>query len=356
MAEKKRILLIGSGGIGTITALNLELSNLCSVTAVLRSNYAAVKEHGFRIDAIDYGKFDSWRPSEIRNSIPDVKKEGLTPYDYVICTTKNTPDVPPPLVELVKPAVTRGKSVIVLIQNGVNIEKPLIEAFPENVVLSGISRMGANEPESGFIVEDDPDRLGIAPFKNPNLSDETQKEAAMEFVKLYSASGKAECTYDPNVQYARWRKLIYNCVWNPICALTDSDTGRLRLVALNPNYTDGDPIALLVRPAMNEVIAVAASISIELEPELVDVMIETEPVETFCAPSMLQDARKARFMEVENILGEVVRTAEAKKVPVPIIKVLFGLLKAKQWRTMEKGKMVDVDEEAKRRKEMMEKR
>jgi hypothetical protein len=44
---------------------------------------------------------------------------------YIICTTKNIPDVPPSLGDLIKPAVTPGHSIIVLIQNGLNMEKPL---------------------------------------------------------------------------------------------------------------------------------------------------------------------------------------------------------------------------------------
>ena len=316
---------------------------------------AAVKERGFKIDAIDYGKFNSWRPDEIRNFIPDVQNEGLETVRFCSVHDQEYARCPAASRGVGEAGHHRGeKRDSVLIQNGVNIEKPFIEAFPKNVVLSGISRMGANEPEPGFIVEDDPDRLGIAPFNNPKLSEEVQKEAAMDFVKLYSASGKAECTYEPDVQYARWRKLIYNCVWNPICALTDCDTGRLRLVALNPNYESADPVAMLVRPAMEEVIAIAASVGIELGKELVEMMIETEPVETYCAPSMLQDARKGRFMEVENILGEVVKTAEKNGVGAPVIRVLYGLLKARQWRTMERWGMVDVEEAAKKRKDMLE--
>jgi ketopantoate reductase len=64
MAEKTRVLLIGCGGIGTITALNLEASGQCHVTAVLRSNLDAVQERGFSIDSIDHGKVEGWRPSE----------------------------------------------------------------------------------------------------------------------------------------------------------------------------------------------------------------------------------------------------------------------------------------------------
>ena len=64
MPAKTRILLIGCGGIGTITSLNLEASGQCHVTAVLRSNHDVVNSKGFSIDSIDHGKVEGYRPSE----------------------------------------------------------------------------------------------------------------------------------------------------------------------------------------------------------------------------------------------------------------------------------------------------
>jgi ketopantoate reductase len=63
MAEKVKILVVGFGGIGTITAYNLEASGLAEVTGVLRSNYQTVSERGFKIQSCDYGKIEGWRPS-----------------------------------------------------------------------------------------------------------------------------------------------------------------------------------------------------------------------------------------------------------------------------------------------------
>lgn len=63
MFVKSRILLLGSGGVGTIVALNLEAGGLASVTAVLRSNYQGVKDNGFDIKSCDHGELQSWRPS-----------------------------------------------------------------------------------------------------------------------------------------------------------------------------------------------------------------------------------------------------------------------------------------------------
>jgi ketopantoate reductase len=61
------ICLIGAGGVGTIAAYVLEKSLRARVTAVLRSNYALVKKHGFDIDSIDHGKVTNWRPHNGRS-------------------------------------------------------------------------------------------------------------------------------------------------------------------------------------------------------------------------------------------------------------------------------------------------
>ncbi|EXJ54000.1 2-dehydropantoate 2-reductase [Cladophialophora yegresii CBS 114405] len=343
MAQKARVLLVGAGGIGTMTALNLERGGLAEVTAVLRSNYAVVRDKGFTIDSCDHGKFEGWRPTKVLNSIPDLS--GSTSpedsFDYIICTTKNIPDVPPTLVDLIKPAVTPGHSVIVLIQNGLNIEKPLLTAFPGNICLSGVSLMGADELSPGHILENDVDRLYIGPFLSETMDKQRQIDAAEEFVRIYSASGKVQCSYQPDVLFVRWRKLMYNAVWNPICALTDLDTTRFRLAS--EDQDPASPLNLLVRPAMNEIRAAAkAAANVELPESLVEDMVECDPIEIFCAPSMQQDRRKKRYMEFENILGEALGEGEKAGVAMPTVKCLYGLCKAIQWRTKEQNGLVDA--------------
>ena len=64
--DKARVLIVGCGGIGTMAALNLETGGRAVVTAVLRSNYAAVKESGFTIYSVDHGEVKGFRPSESR--------------------------------------------------------------------------------------------------------------------------------------------------------------------------------------------------------------------------------------------------------------------------------------------------
>ena len=66
MHAKANILLVGSGGVGTMGAYNLEVGGLATVTAVLRSNYATVKQYGFSIVSMDHGQIQGWKPTNSR--------------------------------------------------------------------------------------------------------------------------------------------------------------------------------------------------------------------------------------------------------------------------------------------------
>lgn len=76
-ADKANVLLVGSGGIGTISALNLETGGGASVTAVLRSNYEAVKANGFHIRSCDHGVVESFRPSHGMYSLVETDLDSM---------------------------------------------------------------------------------------------------------------------------------------------------------------------------------------------------------------------------------------------------------------------------------------
>ncbi|KAK5678541.1 hypothetical protein LTS10_008985 [Elasticomyces elasticus] len=330
--SKANVLLVGGGSVGAIAALNLECGGLAAVTIVCRSNYSVVSKNGYSIKSCDHGAIDSFQPTKVVNSVPNAS-DGPE-FDYIVCVTKNVADVPPLLSELIRPAVVPGKTVIVLIQNGLNIEKPLIAEYPHNVVLSGVSMIGANEPSAGHVDQDFPDTLFVGAFDNPNLPADVQKDAAEDFVHRYSAGGKTECSLDTNVGWTRWRKLVYNACLNSICAITGLDTGRLRLA-------DG-AVAGIVRPAMLEIVAAAKAAGHDLPATVVDDMIEMDPLDMYLPPSMLSDTRKGNYIEYENILGQPLAEGEKLGVPMPTLKVLYHLCQAIQWKNKELRGLVTI--------------
>lgn len=300
------MLIVGCGGIGSMVAFNLEAGGLASVVAVLRSNYDAVKQQGFQIDSQAHGQRLGWRPSRIVASVSEATRadgsrndDADESYDFIVCTTKNIPEAPTQLCDLIRPVVSRGQSILVLIQNGLNIEKSIQKAFPDNICLSGVSFMGAYEVEPGRIQQTDRDRLVVSPFLSSNIDHDEQVQAARTFQALYAASGKVQCDYEYNVAHIRWRKLLYNAVWNPICAITDMDTTRLRM-----NFERDDPLSplnTLVRPAINEIRAAASKVAgLELPDSIVEDIVNADPLDIFCVPSMLQDRRRGKLLSTNS--------------------------------------------------------
>ncbi|EFX01439.1 2-dehydropantoate 2-reductase family [Grosmannia clavigera kw1407] len=338
ISSKANVLLVGSGGVGTMGAYALESGGLAEVTAVLRSNFSTVSEKGFDISSIDHGEVKAWKPKKIVSQVPDVSDEGVVPFDFVVVSTKNVADVSPTVVDIIAPAVTAGHTAIVLLQNGLNIEVPVIAAFPQNVVISGVSRIGAAETSHGVIVHNDRDRLHIGPFDNANLPAELQTATAQRFATMYGASGKVVVEFGATAQevaWTRWRKLIYNACYNSIAAVTLLDSGRLRLAR--------SPVVELLRPAMLEIVAIAKAQGHVLPLELVEEIIEAEPIEIYFKPSMQQDVEKGNYTEFENIVGEPLRTARKLGVPAPTLTVLYGILRAMQWRTKEQKGLITLE-------------
>lgn len=211
-------------------------------------------------------------------------------YDFVVCAMKNVPEMAnPSLAKLIRPAVTIGTSVIVLIQNGLGIQDDIMGAFPSNAVLSGISLCGSTETSPGTIRQDAPDELLIGPFPAPSCPERPRYEdeasaAARDFIARYGAAGKTRCYFDENVPLSRWRKLVYNATINPVCAITGLDAGEMRRCP--------GPVDELVKPAMREILAIAKAHGHFIPDQVVDEMIESDPIELHIRPSMLVDKQK----------------------------------------------------------------
>jgi 2-dehydropantoate 2-reductase len=246
-----------------------------------------------------FNKTNTWYLTyhlKVRNTIPNITEENLPPYDYILLATKNTPDIPPTIASLVAPALPNNNThtTLVLIQNGLNIEKPFLTTHPTTAILSGVSLIGSAEPSHGNIIHDEPDKLFIGGFPHPNPSiSSTTQSIAQEFVTLYAAAGKTVCTYSPNVLHDRWRKLVYNACLNPICAIAGLDTGRIRLV---PGAVEN-----LVKPAMREIVLAAkVCANVDLGEDVVQTMVDMDPLESYLKPSMQQDLDKVRRLYYGN--------------------------------------------------------
>ncbi|KIW10543.1 hypothetical protein PV08_11507 [Exophiala spinifera] len=331
------VCLIGAGGVGTIAAYVLEKSQRCNVTAVLRSNYAVVQEQGFDIDSVDHGQVRDWKPHKVIPSLSSAPTDVL--YDFVVITTKCIPELVASLVPDLKLLVTPRKTSLVLIQNGLDIERPLAAAFPETPILSGLSMIGSRTTSPRTVFHEDPDQLRIGPYYHhvdSPLSRSTQLEAARLFVEVYNAGlseaqtarkSGAECVLAEDIVAARWRKLLWNGSFNTICAVLRMPVGEL---LSSPGRST------LLEPAMREIAAIgtAAGYGEALTEDVVRLLLHDTPESSPFRPSMLVHLEKGQPLELDVILGAPLRVAREKGVNTPVLSQIYELLKVVQWQLL----------------------
>jgi 2-dehydropantoate 2-reductase len=304
------ILLFGAGSIGAVYLYLL--SKVASVTAVCRSNYQIVKEKGFTINSSIFGQNLQFTPNVVRSC---AEAANGRPFDYIIVCSKAMPGTIP---ELIRPVVTPGHTAIVLIQNGIGIEEEYAEVFPENPIISCVVYMPATQRPAGVITHGEIELLEIG-----NYPASKQSEHPTNLAGLLQSAGATVKVYD-DVQDKRWLKLLLNASWNPICALTMCTDVEFML--------SSSMATEMVRGIMLEVADIATACGHPLSPELVDYQLGRATARiatnTGVEPSMLQDVKDGRRMEVEAIVGNTVRMANEKSVPCPKLEMLYVLAKA----------------------------
>ncbi|KAL3439901.1 ketopantoate reductase PanE/ApbA C terminal-domain-containing protein [Aspergillus insuetus] len=335
---KYEICLIGSGGVGTIASLVLTKSALARVTAVLRSKYSHVSEHGWEIDSVDHGKISGWKPYRVvRSAVEAATAERATngedekpsdgdvkkvEYDYVVVATKALPSLNP-VVEMISPVITPGKTTVVLIQNGIGIEEDIVKAYPGNVVMSSVSHIGSEIKEPNIVIQVGKDVSKIGPHLHAGIDDAVSMAKGKSFVDMYVAGGAHTCELVSDIQTARWEKLLWNGTFNTVCALMRMDVGELQ-------RSKGRETLLV--PMMWEIWRIAEAAGHAMPESIVQWMAYRLPDDCAYRPSMLLDLEHGRPMEVDVILGNALAKAKGVSVETPVLQVVYNLLVLEEWK------------------------
>ncbi|RYP67492.1 hypothetical protein DL771_007223 [Monosporascus sp. 5C6A] len=308
-----RILIFGTGSVGAVYAWMLSKS--AKITTICRSNFDEASRNGFTIHSTLWGNDLKVKPIVTRTVSQAVELADGQPFNFVVIAAKALPTMPS-TAELIRPAVS-GDTTIVLIQNGIGVEEEFAVAYPSNPLLSTVVYLPVTQISPAVVHHREVELLHVGTY--PAQATPKAKEAAQAFTELVRSSGGSVKLHD-NIQFERWTKLLVNGSWNPICALT-----RLR----DRQFIDGHGDALhFVRDVMLEICTVAQACGYEgIGEGLVDYQIGRACVRELpgVQPSMMADALAERSLEVEAIVGNVVRLAEAKAVSVPMLRTLYLL-------------------------------
>jgi 2-dehydropantoate 2-reductase len=314
-----RICVIGAGSIGGVLASGLAGSAGVDVTLLARgAALAAIRSAGLRLERPD-GTVTTARIA----ASADAAELGVQDAVIVAVKAQSMESVTASIRPLLGP-----ETAVLSTLNGVpwwfldgfggpaanqHLEcvdpgGTIAAALPAPRVIGGTVHLSASSPAPGTV------RWGSG---NGLIIGELDGTATPRVTALGTALRAAEfdVTVSGSIRDAVWYKLWGNLTLNPVCALTGASTGPA---------LDDDLVRDFISRAMLEAREIGARIGcpIEMTPE--DRHAVTRKLGDF-VPSMLQDARAGRPLELDALTGAVRELGALTGVPTPCVDALHGL-------------------------------
>ena len=197
-----KILVIGAGAIGSFYSAKLAQVGV-EITLWCRSDYDFIKKNGIKIESYE-GDFQ-FIPHKILKNLNEIDDE----FDYILIATKALPSIDIPA--LIK-NILKAKTKIILIQNGIHVEKNIAENFPNNELISAIAFIGVSRKSAGVICHQEYGKIIIGTY-GKKASD------AVHFLEnLWKKSG-IEVVVTDEILLERWKKLVWNGAFNPLSVI-----------------------------------------------------------------------------------------------------------------------------------------
>ncbi|HDN9005461.1 ketopantoate reductase family protein [Aeromonas veronii] len=201
---------------------------------------------------------------------------------------------------------------IVLLHNGMGIAEKVVQMFPHNPVIAGVTSHGAMKAGHFVFRHTGKGETWLGPFN------EAAKAHASLADELAQALGQAG--WDEQIVARQWQKLAINCAINPLTALYKLKNGELA----GPRFADAlQQICVEVADVMcAEGIATTAE---ELQRRVMTVVELTADNYS----SMYQDMELGRETEIEAITGFLLVKAARHGIAVPVNQGLYQAIKEK---------------------------
>ena len=287
-----RITVLGAGAIGSLYGAKLAQSN--DVTLVGRADHVrAIRENGLRIEGLEA------RTVQIKAT---TRLEQLAPDALILLITKvpATASALEPIVQLIHDDTT-----LVVLQNGLNSEQIARDILRgRGLVLRGISQFGAIFERPGVI------RYMASGYTILEKHDRSPRIAA-----ILNEAG-LDCRISANIRTEIWRKLVFNCVVNPITTIIRGKVGDIANPQLNR----------LKQLVIDECVAVAAAEGVRLEADLLE-QVNAAYAGSNNIVSMQQDLLRHRVTEIDYLNGAVVTVGAGHGLACPINDALTRIIK-----------------------------
>ena len=287
-----QIVVLGAGAIGSLYGAKLVSDN--DVTLVGRPDHVReIEANGLRIEGIATETIRVRASTEVKQLQPDA---------LILLTTKvpATASALEPIAPLVQADTT-----IIALQNGLNSDRIARAALGDRgVVLRGISQFGA-------IFE----RPGMIRYMVKGYTLLENHERSPRIAEVLNAAG-LDCRIANDITTEVWRKLVFNCVVNPVTTIIGSEVGEI----VDPRL---DRLKQLI---IEECIAVADAEGVALEMDFLR-EINAAYAGSRNMVSMRQDLLCGRNTEIDYLNGAIAELGARHGLECPVNHALTSIIK-----------------------------
>jgi 2-dehydropantoate 2-reductase len=144
-----------------------------------------------------------------------------------------------------------------------------------------------------------------------------RSKASVDLARALIAAGVSTDVSD-NVRGALWTKLITNCAYNALSAITQLPYGRL---------VKGEGVSVVLRDLVDECVAVAKADGVTLPGDVGAAVRKIAETAAGQYSSTAQDLARGKRSEIDHLNGFIVRRGEALGVATPSNRLLHAIVR-----------------------------
>ena len=296
-----KVAVMGAGAVGGYYGGVLAKDGV-EVTLICRGPHRdAIRSDGLRVDS-HWGEF---KVSPAATNDPGE----VGPVDLILhCTKLYSNDEAVPML---RPMVGDETSILT-VQNGVTSGQMLADEFGWDRVLQGATYIEAGIMAPGHI-----EQTGSAARIEFGERDGTMSDRAQAIKSLLDRQG-IQVAVSSDIVSTLWTKLV------AVAAIGTAMTVSRASLAEALSWPEG---TATIRTVMEEIVAVGKARGIDFPPNVVDERFEAAAEEAEHFKSSLQaDMQAGKPLEVDELLGAVVRMGREMGIPVPASSALVMAL------------------------------
>lgn len=251
-----------------------------------RSDFEHIQQHGLRVES-PLGDFCA--EVDVYDS-----PESMPQVDVAILSWKTTANS---VLADILPKVLKPNGIVLVLQNGLEIERDVAEIIGEENVLGGCCFLCSNKIGPGHIHHLDYGTITFGEYAASLVG--TISERMKEIEKVFRGAN-IDMRAIESLPLARWKKLTWNIPFNGLSVVLDANTKEI--------MTDPET-SQLAEDLMSEVRESARVCGFEFEEAHIEKMLDATRKMVPYDSSMSLDYKFKRPIEVESIVGNPLRSA-----------------------------------------------